>query len=93
MENTGQALQRMQTMPTLTATTLAGDSAFANQRNGLQKTMLNMVASTAGFDQPRACCVCFRRPDLLRHSGNLTARTLSINKTGAALTATGGTGQ
>ncbi len=96
MENAGKALQQMRAfLSGRDPASLAGDTAFANQRNGLQKAMLNMVAtSKARFDQPWGLMCLFQAAGFPSASGKLTTRELSIEKTGAAvLTAVPGTGQ
>jgi hypothetical protein len=96
MVGAGQALQRMRVfLAGRDAASLEGDSAFANQRNGLQKAMLNMVAdSKARFDQPWGLMCLFQAAGSPPASGNLTTQALSIERTGAAvLTATPGIGQ
>ena len=96
MVNAGQALQHMRAfLAGRDPASLGGDSAFANQRNGLQKAMLNMVAtSKARFDQPWGLMCLFQAAGSPPASGNLTTKALSIDKTGAVvLTAAPGTGQ
>ncbi len=96
METAGKALQQVRAfLAGRDAASLGGDPAFANQRNGLQKAMLNMVAtSRARFDQPWGLMCLFQAAGSPPASGNLTTPALSIERTGAAvLTATPGTGQ
>jgi hypothetical protein len=96
MENAGQALQRMRTfLAGRDPASLGGDTAFASQRNGLQKAMLNMVAtSKARFDQPWGLMCLFQAAGSPPASGNLTTPTYSIDRTSAAVrTATPGAGQ
>jgi hypothetical protein len=89
MENAGQTLQRMRTfLAGRDPATLGTDTAFASQRNGLQKAMLNMVASSkARFDQPWGLMCLFQAAGSPPASGNLTTQTLSIDRTGAAVLA------
>jgi hypothetical protein len=96
MVGAGQALQRMRVfLAGRDPASLGVDSAFANQRNGLQKAMLNMVSSSkARFDQPWGLMCLFQAAGSPPASGNLTTQALSIERTGAAvLTATPGIGQ
>jgi hypothetical protein len=96
MENAGKALQQVRTfLAGRDPASLRGDTAFENQRNGLQKAMLNMVASSkARFDQPWGLMCLFQAAGAPPASGNLTTQVLSIERTGAAvLTGTPGTGQ
>jgi hypothetical protein len=83
MQKSGQALQQMRTfLAGRDPASLAGDSGFANQRNALQKTMLNMVSSSkARFDQPMGLMCLFQAAGSPPASGNLTAPGLSIGKT------------
>jgi hypothetical protein len=96
MTNAGQTLQNMRAfLAGRDPASLGGDTAFANQRNALQKAMLNMVStSKARFDQPWGLMCLFQAAGSPQASGNLTTPALSIERTGAAaLAATPGTGQ
>lgn len=96
MANAGQALQRVRAfLAGRDPASLAGDAGFANQRNELQKAMLNMVStSKARFDQPWGLMCLYQAAGSPPASGSLTTPALSIQKTGAVvLTAARGTGQ
>ena len=87
MQKAGQTLQRMRAyLAGRDPASLASDPAFTGHRNGLQKTMLGVVAdSKLRFSEPWGMVCLFRAAGSRGSSGKLTAGALVIDR-GAAVT-------
>jgi hypothetical protein len=87
MVKAGQALQQMRAyLAGRDPSSLASDPAFADHRNGLQKTMLGVVGnSKLRFQEPWGMVCLFQAAGSRGSSGKLTAGLLVIDK-GAAVT-------
>jgi hypothetical protein len=85
MQKASQALQKVRTfLAGRDPATLANDPAFSDQRDGLQKTMRNLVASSQlRFHEPWGIVCLFRAAGSRGASGKLTAGKLVIQKDGA----------
>jgi hypothetical protein len=66
---------------------LQDDPAFADQRNGLQKMLLGVVASShLRFHEPWGMVCLFQAAGSQQSSGKLTAGTLAIDRENPAET-------
>lgn len=88
MQKAGQALQQMRAfLAGHHPATLQDDPAFVDQRNGLQKMLLAVVASShLRFHEPWGMVCLFQAAGSHQSSGKLTAGTLSIDRENPAET-------
>jgi hypothetical protein len=91
MQKAGQAIEQMRTfLAGRDPSSLAGDPGFAQRRDGLQKLMLGVVASSKlRFHEPLGIVCLFRAAGSRGSSGEITAGSLVIQRVGVTDAAAG----